>query len=159
VRALGLCRTHYQQHNRANGRTQTDNRGRGCDIAGCKEPAVIRGRCSPHHLARKAIERYGITEEQYDAMLSAQGGACAICGTGDPGAETARWAIDHDHDCCPGAESCGRCVRGLLCRNCNVGLGHFDDDPDRLLAATAYLLSRTDLLKGLGSVRAVTSVG
>ncbi len=58
---------------------------------------------------------------------------CGLCGTGQ------RLDIDHDHLCCPGQRSCGKCVRGFLCRPCNVGLGMFGDDPARLRAAAEYI--------------------
>jgi hypothetical protein len=59
----------------------------------------------------------------------AQNSVCAICGSD-------RWghkgpAIDHDH--ITGS------IRGILCSNCNQGLGRFHDDPARLLAAARYL--------------------
>lgn len=79
---------------------------------------------------------YGITLEQRDAMLAEQGGVCALCGSADP---APRWCIDHDHACCPGGKSCGKCIRGVLCLKCNSGLGLFDDDPIRLRDAAAYL--------------------
>ena len=63
---------------------------------------------------------YRITPERYDAILASQNGCCAICG-GHDGYK--RLAVDHDHNCCPGRNSCGKCVRGLLCENCNHGLG------------------------------------
>lgn len=59
---------------------------------------------------------YGITVEQYERMLTDQGGVCAIC-TRKPG--RVRLSVDHDHTCCPGRGSCGKCVRGLLCKSCN----------------------------------------
>jgi hypothetical protein len=70
-------------------------------------------------------------------MLERQGGVCAICGL--PCKSGKRLSIDHDHSCCPGKGSCGKCVRGLLCMNCNNGLGHFKDDPELLGTAIAYL--------------------
>lgn len=85
---------------------------------------------------RRRVKQYGITLDKYTELLSLQGGACAICGTDD---DNGAWCIDHDHSCCPGDGSCGKCVRGLLCRNCNWGLGHFRDDIKLLAAASIYL--------------------
>jgi hypothetical protein len=60
----------------------------------------------------------GISWEEYDRRLRAQNGVCAICRRRDK----RRLAVDHDHGCCPTSETCGRCVRGLLCFDCNAKL-------------------------------------
>lgn len=60
--------------------------------------------------------------------------ACGICKAGDRDL-----VIDHDHDCCPTARACGRCVRGMLCRPCNVALGMFKEDPALLREAADYI--------------------
>lgn len=63
----------------------------------------------------KLREWYGITPEQYDAMLVAQDGRCAlfqVCGSTEPGGRWNRWHVDHDH-------VTGK-VRGLLCNDCNL---------------------------------------
>jgi hypothetical protein len=79
-----------------------------------------------------------LTAQAFDTLLASQGGTCAICASPEPGA--AEWAVDHDHDCCPSRKSCcGKCVRGLLCVRCNVGLSYFDDEPARMQAAAAYV--------------------
>jgi len=77
--------------------------------------------------------RYGITTEQYDSMLLAQNGACAVCKTNTAGGRgtESRLAVDHDH-------ATGR-VRGLLCSMCNQGIGMFKDDPSLLTKAIEYL--------------------
>jgi hypothetical protein len=72
-------------------------------------------------------------------MVDTQGGRCAICGAAEAGGRYNTWHIDHDHGCCDGGSSCGRCVRGLLCNKCNLALGYFMDDPARLRAALDYL--------------------
>lgn len=93
------------------------------------------------YLYRKAnLKKYNVTVEEYEARLMSQGGLCAICGTDTPGGR-GRFHIDHDHTCCPGtANSCGKCVRGLLCHRCNVMLGCAGDSVDILRDALVYLL-------------------
>jgi hypothetical protein len=95
---------------------------------------------------RNNLRKYGLTPESFDAMLERQGGKCAICSAPEPGGRHGQWHVDHDHQCCPGQRSCGDCVRSLLCGACNNGIGMFDDDPDRLMAAATYLLQFKDVL-------------
>jgi hypothetical protein len=54
--------------------------------------------------------------------------------------------VDHDHACCPGTRSCGKCIRGMLCNRCNTGLGMFLDDPNRLRHAASYLESAREVM-------------
>lgn len=95
---------------------------------------------SPEHrrkvLSAQHRSRYGITLDEKDAMLAAQGGVCAACG--DSESKGHGWATDHDHKCCPG-RSCGECVRAILCTNCNLALGQVGDSIERLEALIAYL--------------------
>ena len=69
-----------------------------------------------------------LTEDEYEAMLEAQGGVCAICKEKPKGS---RLSVDHVH----GTDQ----VRGLLCNLCNPALGLFKDNPDRLKRAIEYL--------------------
>lgn len=92
---------------------------------------------------------YGITIEDYERMKEEQGGRCLACGdeeTPETNPTGARrfLVVDHDHDT-------GE-VRGLLCFQCNKGLGHFKDDPGRLIAAFLYL-ERKGLRGRLGAER------
>lgn len=77
--------------------------------------------------------KYNITLDDYDNMYSSQDGLCAICGTDEPkkNSKSYSFAVDHCHS--TGA------VRGLLCDQCNTGLGQFRDDPDLLRNAIQYL--------------------
>lgn len=86
----------------------------------------------------RLVRDFHITLDRYVEMLEEQGGGCALC---HKIPEIGRGlSIDHDHACCPEtAKSCGKCIRGLLCGNCNQGLGRFMDDPDVLRAAVAYI--------------------
>jgi hypothetical protein len=81
-----------------------------------------------------AAVRKGLTAAAVQALLDGQGGLCAICTT-----ELATPHVDHDHSCCPGSRSCGKCVRGLLCASCNHMLGKAYDKPEVLEAGARYL--------------------
>lgn len=71
-------------------------------------------------------ERFGITAEQYNALLEEQGGCCALCER-PASCQIRRLHVDHDHRCCPDVgRSCGRCIRGLLCGGCNRALGWYE---------------------------------
>lgn len=81
---------------------------------------------------------FSLSIEYYERILQLQDGLCAICGTDRPGGKS-EWHVDHDHSCCPGKRSCGKCVRGLLCLQCNHLLGNAKDDVSILMAAAHYL--------------------
>lgn len=84
------------------------------------------------------IKSYGLTIEQYHKMLEDQNYACKICGMKESTFRK-RLSIDHDHKCCPGTKSCGKCIRGLLCHHCNAGLGNFKDNINLLQKVIKYL--------------------
>ena len=75
--------------------------------------------------------KYGITEDEYQGLLIAQDGQCAICG-----GKFERLGVDHCHS--------NGGVRGLLCVSCNRGLGYFSDSIERLQRAIAYLKRAAD---------------
>lgn len=77
---------------------------------------------------RKA--KYGISKAEYEALLDEQRGCCVICGE----CLMYELRVDHDHET-------GE-IRGLLCANCNSGLGMFKEDISSLAAAIDYLNSR-----------------
>jgi hypothetical protein len=94
---------------------------------------------NPGDAKRKRLSRtlsaIGLSIEWYDSLPK----ECGICKTTDPGEKG--WCLDHDHKCCPlGVRSgCLKCVRGILCSNCNRGLGHFKDNPELFRSAVKWL--------------------
>lgn len=74
---------------------------------------------------------YGMTPEDYDKMLEQQDNCCAICKTATPTGKWKVFAVDHCH-------ITGK-VRGLLCNECNRGMGLLRDSPELLIAAANYL--------------------
>lgn len=84
---------------------------------------------SPEEYRRKLLKKYGLTPESFARILTGQNNECAIC---DqllmPGPRT---HIDHNH-------ATGK-VRGLLCSNCNMALGKFQDSAGLLRKAAEYL--------------------
>lgn len=137
-----------------------------CDFAGCYNVAQTKGLCFPHRkmqaLGRsltpltKRRERkvagnqrtkrnmhlwvnFRLEESDYELMLASQGGKCKLCGSSSPGVGAEKFAVDHDHRCCPTKRTCGNCIRGLLCWQCNAGIGNLQDSPELLEIAAKYI--------------------
>jgi hypothetical protein len=110
-------------------------------------PAPYRGpRCATHDRIerrrlkdaaheRHVVNTYGLGPGEYKALYDGQGGRCAICARAT--GRTKRLANDHDHACCAGPQSCGLCVRGLLCGPCNDLVGRYSIE--QLQRAIGYL--------------------
>lgn len=88
--------------------------------------------------ARSRLVRYGLTPEQFDALMDKQDGECAICTR-----MLVKPFVDHSH-------ATGQ-VRGLLCGRCNTAIGMLDDEPTALMKAAEYLLNSG--LSGSNSMR------
>lgn len=125
--ARGYCKTHYAQYRRGVepgpirdwGIYQKGNIS--CGIAKCTKAATTNGYCSKHGTK---VSNYNMSVEQANYWLAID--SCQSCGG------TSSLCIDHDHTCCPGRTSCGECIRGVLCANCNSALGQVHDSVDRL---------------------------
>jgi hypothetical protein len=78
-------------------------------------------------------KRHKITEESYKGMLAQFDGNCHVCKLRPEN------SIDHDHTCCDATRSCGDCVRGVLCLQCNTALGLLGDDIKVVQSALDYL--------------------
>lgn len=84
---------------------------------------------------------YRLRPKQFQELLKKQGGRCP-CGrkfVTDVRNKKDSPHVDHDHKCCPGVKSCGECVRGLLCRNCNRALGLLHDDAHLLRVLAEWI--------------------
>lgn len=95
-----------------------------------------RERVNARRRSSYLVRQYGITESERTAIIEAQGGVCPICERtpmkrGAFGSKLG-FHIDHDHET-------GR-IRGILCNDCNIGLGLFRDDPSILDRASRYLM-------------------
>ena len=93
----------------------------------CKEREQAVQRRETHR--ERWLKQYGLTPEEYEEMMAAQEGLCAICRGEQHNGRN--WCVDHDH-------VTGK-VRGILCMACNTALGNFRDDPAILAAAIRYL--------------------
>ena len=153
AREFGACNTH-RQHKRKYG----DLLGRLLECAHCLEEfrplltnpdakgvILFCPECRANGIAElwNALKRFTITPRVNFAMLDDQGHGCAVCGTKTPGGQ-GRFHVDHDHSHCGGQRSCGRCVRGLLCNRCNLGIGMLGDSLTIIERAANYLTGGTD---------------
>jgi hypothetical protein len=86
---------------------------------------------NPERVRENNLKRLGFSIAIFDALLKAQKGRCAICGTELDGLPKKQVHADHCHKTLT--------PRGVLCHHCNTGLGHFRDDPEIMRKAIVYL--------------------
>ena len=91
--------------------------------------------CKNH---RQRRNRYGLSKDEYRALLADHGRRCGICG--DRCSERDSLSVDHCHE--------SGMVRGLLCNVCNRAIGLLGDSPEKLARAMAYL-NRSRVLQDL----------
>lgn len=151
IRSKGLCQYHYDRQRRY-GDLSTRPKEllcQDCSItfkvrATGNLPTVCDECFTKRHRARQRADRrrkglweyYKITEEQYWQMHADQNGVCLICGGRQKGrgAKNNVLSVDHNHDT-------GK-IRGLLCTNCNTGIGNLRDSIKLLKKAIEYLKER-----------------
>lgn len=109
------------------------------------EPPELRKR----HARRAVLKRYGLSEEEFEELVAAQGGGCGICGRTEDRVGR-RLSIDHNHIHDHGRQAaCEQCRRGALCSSCNTALGLLGDDLDTVMSAYWYLARWTDIQSDL----------
>lgn len=77
-------------------------------------------------------KRHHISEDFFNSLFNEFGGMCHACKERDA------VVIDHDHSCCEGIRSCGKCVRGILCNQCNTALGLLKDSKALVIMLAEY---------------------
>lgn len=80
----------------------------------------------------RLMYKFGMTRKQWERLFDDQQGLCYLCNEPLNIELFHKIHVDHDHSCCRGERSCGTCVRGLACINCNLGIGRFGESPERL---------------------------
>lgn len=86
--------------------------------------------------SQRLLTRFNISQEQYVKLISKFPTSCQLCSR----EYSAKGPVfDHDHSCCPGRKSCGKCIRGVICNRCNLSLGAISDNADTLKNMIKYL--------------------
>lgn len=134
MKSMGYCDPHYKRSLRGADMDKPISakkwKVRPEGYPNCPKCVEVGELCDPHN---KILLRYKLTRDQFAAMLAGGCGACGVL------ADTngMQLVVDHDHSCCPGRNTCGECVRGVLCTRHNI-LAGFLESPDRD-AVDAYL--------------------
>jgi hypothetical protein len=95
-------------------------------------------KADPTRIRRNNLKAlYRITLEEYENLLASQNGVCALCGL--PPEPDTNLSIDHDHSCCSGKKSCGKCIRSLLHPRCNLIIGLLHESLSLAIKVNEYI--------------------
>jgi hypothetical protein len=154
--AKGYCRLHYDRI-RNNGRIYTLREVIPADVEKLfyKEVNGKMQKAGIYSLERRLEQKYNMTLEQYEFF--AQHG-CNVCGSETGSRSERNLHVDHDHKCCPGVNSCGECVRGVVCGKCNTAIGYYErgklrDDYPNKAKIVKYLDDYETRVKKLDNLR------
>lgn len=129
---MGLCNNCIKR----NGAAPTRKNNGKCNKCNIEE--LVNYRCPVCDINRKKnenlVRRYGITLNDWTEILTNQGDVCKICND-----DSKKFVVDHDHRCCAGKNTCGKCVRGIICDNCNKALGLINDSTEIAINIVRYL--------------------
>lgn len=98
----------------------------------CEQPRANGDvHCLRHRHDQRMRRLYKIGIDEFEKLLTTQGGVCAICSQKREHVGASGWHVDHEHES-------GR-IRGILCNKCNVGIGMLQDSAVIMLKAARYL--------------------
>lgn len=122
-------------HKNKNTKDGLANQCKSCAIKKAKTWAKNNPEKVKRNSRKSALLRHNLTQKQYSLLLASQNKTCAICKQ----ISKSTLHIDHDHSCCPGQYSCGKCIRGLLCVRCNTAIGLINENIEILKRMEEYL--------------------
>jgi len=129
-KSKNYCDKHYRRFIKT-GTTDLIKDTKRCSVEGCKEKHLAKNLCYTHYnLKTQNI----LIDDNAKNIIKSHDKTCDICKTDTPGFGRKNFCIDHDHNT--------GIVRGILCQQCNIGLGNFQDNPEILQAAIKYLTKK-----------------
>lgn len=134
IHSGGLCPGHWGQRARGE-ELRPLNQFLNCSVPGCDLTWKVQVNATPICSKHRALStKYNLTLPQLLSLFKDG----AVCSNGSCRSDK-NVQVDHDHNCCSFAGSCGKCVRGLLCHGCNIALGVTKEDPRRIQGLLDYL--------------------
>lgn len=125
-----MCLVEKPEPSMASNGRRADGSVRRVNLCNTCKTKAHRKRSSATQQSRKGQKTrrlYRLSDSDWARLIIAQDSLCALCGKPERQLSSRgvviELAVDHDHGCCPGKRSCGKCIRGALCSHCNKQLG------------------------------------
>lgn len=129
---------------------------RGCQKEDGKKYRVAKKVADPDYGKRKHYQlRFKLSLEAVEEIFASVDFRCESCGDHRDDTYNKSLVLDHDHACCPGEYTCGKCIRGVLCTKCNMAFGFLNDSVQRAEQLADYARSRVNAT----SPATISSVG